>query len=343
MDAAALGRILSEARQARELSQADAALITHIREEIIQALESGDYASARLSPLQLRGMLHNYARLLRMDAEQVLVWFDAIHAAPGSVNLPNRQNAKFPWRWLAIILILILMLALGVLLLLGLVSRLNQPSPNEIQSTGGINPTATALPARTASLLMPPTSAPADESLTSDNEVSVAIEITQRGWLSIAVDGIPQYEGLAQFGQQFAYQAVDELRLDAGNAAGLLIRYRGETLTELGARGQRITLTIRADGIVSVAGPTASFSPTAPLYEASVNAADEIADEEFGALPDTETIETAADENGSEIAATIPARPSATASATITASPQSTPTAILPPRTPMGLTPVSSP
>ena len=66
-----LGRLLREARTARELSLADVESVTRIRQKYLEALENGDFASLPRGAVA-RGFLRTYASFLGLDAEEML-------------------------------------------------------------------------------------------------------------------------------------------------------------------------------------------------------------------------------------------------------------------------------
>ena len=66
-----LGRLLREARTARELNMADVELVTRIRQKYLEALESGDFASLPRGAVA-RGFLRTYATFLGLDADEML-------------------------------------------------------------------------------------------------------------------------------------------------------------------------------------------------------------------------------------------------------------------------------
>ena len=66
-----LGRLLREARTARELSLADVESVTRIRQKYLEALESGDFASLPRGAVA-RGFLRTYATFLGLDADEML-------------------------------------------------------------------------------------------------------------------------------------------------------------------------------------------------------------------------------------------------------------------------------
>jgi len=66
-----LGRLLREARTAKDLSLADVESVTRIRQKYLEALESGDFASLPRGAVA-RGFLRTYATFLGLDADEML-------------------------------------------------------------------------------------------------------------------------------------------------------------------------------------------------------------------------------------------------------------------------------
>ncbi|MCX7671688.1 MAG: DUF4115 domain-containing protein [Anaerolineae bacterium] len=66
-----LGRILAEARAAKELSLADVEKATRIRQKYLAAFEEGDFASLPRGTIA-RGFLRNYAAFLGLDPEDMV-------------------------------------------------------------------------------------------------------------------------------------------------------------------------------------------------------------------------------------------------------------------------------
>lgn len=67
-----LGRLLLEARTARDLSLADVETVTRIRQKYLEALETGDFASLPRGTVA-RGFLRTYATFLGLDADELLI------------------------------------------------------------------------------------------------------------------------------------------------------------------------------------------------------------------------------------------------------------------------------
>ncbi len=76
MDTLELGRFLREHRETRELTLDDAVSALRIRRAILEAFEQGDFAVGG-SPVQIRGLLRNYAVYLGLDPDQILEYYEA--------------------------------------------------------------------------------------------------------------------------------------------------------------------------------------------------------------------------------------------------------------------------
>jgi hypothetical protein len=77
MDVYALGRYLRETREARELTLEQAESQLKIRRHVLEGFEQGDFQPGDLSPVQLRGMIRNYATFLGLEADRVLLLYDS--------------------------------------------------------------------------------------------------------------------------------------------------------------------------------------------------------------------------------------------------------------------------
>ena len=147
-------------------------------------------------------------------------------------------------------------------------------------------------------------------------------------------------------GDQLAFEAEAELRLESANAAGLRVTYLGETLSDLGARGQLIVLTIQHSGIESELGPGLStIAPITELPVAPVTPIDlgEASDPSVAAAPITPTVTSPGSTSTVVTQAPLPQIPPSPRAVATSVPASLTPTAILPPRAPMGLPPTKVP
>lgn len=90
------GRLLADARAARGMTVAEAALQLKLSASQVSALEADDY-SRLPGPVFTRGFVRNYARLLDLDGEALVNAMDLPHApAPASAAVPVSRDIPFP-------------------------------------------------------------------------------------------------------------------------------------------------------------------------------------------------------------------------------------------------------
>jgi cytoskeleton protein RodZ len=154
-----LGRLLREARTAKELSLADVESATRIRQKYLEALENGEFAKLPRGAVA-RGFLRTYAAYLGLDVSEMLNRYseesgdagDEVEIAepgkprlvdyrPLEVELHDPTQARW-WPWLVALLIVI---AVGA----GIIWVLNRYQGWNLLAAFGPAPTATATPTAT--------------------------------------------------------------------------------------------------------------------------------------------------------------------------------------------------
>jgi cytoskeleton protein RodZ len=110
---AAPGARLSEARQAQGLATADVARRLKLSVGQVEALEAGRYNDLP-GPIFVRGFIRNYARLVKLDPEELLqAAGDSLPQAvarpemPPSANIPFPSGAKPGWPRFAVVIVVI--------------------------------------------------------------------------------------------------------------------------------------------------------------------------------------------------------------------------------------------
>lgn len=95
-ESAAPGRRLSEARQAQNLATADVARQLKLSVWQVEALEAGRYQQLP-GPIFVRGFIRNYARLLKLDAEELLrAAGDSLPQQAARSETPPSRDIPFP-------------------------------------------------------------------------------------------------------------------------------------------------------------------------------------------------------------------------------------------------------
>jgi hypothetical protein len=91
-----------------------------------------------------------------------------------------------------------------------------------------------------------PTPAPTRPSLPATlEEINLRLDISERTWLKITIDGEDQFQGIAVDGEVFEYRALEQAEVSVGNGVGVFVTINGIELGRLGGRGQDYTETWR--------------------------------------------------------------------------------------------------
>jgi cytoskeleton protein RodZ len=88
MDSYSLGQQLREAREAKEITLAQAETTLKIRRHILEGFEQGDFNVVDASPVQIRGFIRNYARFLSLEEDRILQYYDSM------LESANRQRIR---------------------------------------------------------------------------------------------------------------------------------------------------------------------------------------------------------------------------------------------------------
>lgn len=114
------GARLREVRERHDLTLGQVALSLHVNEDLLESLENDDYGKLG-APIFVKGHLRNYAKLLELDAAELIRMYEQ-HHQPVDPALDNRvpdgprmeQRGSGAWlRWLGTILLLILLVVLA--------------------------------------------------------------------------------------------------------------------------------------------------------------------------------------------------------------------------------------
>lgn len=197
-------------------------------------------------------------------------------APPTAPEKPERRRSR---SWLTTLVIGLFGLAIFAIVLLfgvqGIQSLLAQnanggvilsPLPRDASPTPPVTntPVPTVTRARPTPLPIPNTQPTAGAAASG---VTVQLQITERTWIRIIVDGQVNYLGSAAPNTMLQYQG-NSVQIRAANAVGVHAVVNGQNLGILGARGQIIDQTFTAGGTIQ-ASPTAPPKPAANSPDAS--------------------------------------------------------------------------
>lgn len=80
------------------------------------------------------------------------------------------------------------------------------------------------------------------------DEIDLRLEITERTWFQVTIDGEVVYEGLGRQGETYEWTAQQEARLRTGNAIGLFVTINDTQLGKLGGRNEIVDETWATTG-----------------------------------------------------------------------------------------------
>lgn len=127
------------------------------------------------------------------------------------------------------------------------ISALSPGSPNapEKQNQPG-TVSAPRTPTRTSAFEASAASFPP-----ASGELQLQIDVLEEAWMSVVVDGQPHYRGLMKPGETRRFRGLRQIELTTGNASAVVLTLNGETLAPLGDHGERRTVTLTAEDLVS--------------------------------------------------------------------------------------------
>jgi cytoskeleton protein RodZ len=244
-DSATPGARLSQARQAQNLAPGDIARRLKLSVWQIEALEAGRYHELP-GPIFVRGFIRNYARLLKLDAEEL------VHAAAGSLpqqepspEMPPSRDIPFPSgtapRWPQFIA--------GAAVIVGLLAIYEfffddaprnvapQPAveaPVRTVEAGEPNlaPVISAPIARHAPSESPASAPPQQEARAADPaEREVSLIFDEESWVEIRDrNDKPIFAQLNSAGTVRRVSGVPPLSVVVGNALGVRMTYAGRPI-----------------------------------------------------------------------------------------------------------------
>ena len=365
MDAYSLGQVLREAREANEITIEEAVAGLKIRQPILEAFEAGEFEIAGVPEIQVRGMLRIYGRFLELDEEDVLRLYSQMRVAQEKarrsrrgrrrrreeakaervlsstqpmqeMQLAERRSSSCRGVLRALLLLLVSAAALVIIayVTVELVGLENVISPGEETETTDIAPpTATEAPLSAELAAAAPTDS--NRAQYGGSGILVSLLLTQRSWMSVQVDGVEQFSGIAAPDTLLEYNALSEVRVAAANAMALDVVWNGQRQGQIGGRGQRADIRFTATEAIVELGPAGAATPVSATAEEEAAVAERTATEGPSPTP-TETLVPSATPIPTLTYTPFP---------TITPLPSATPTpgpptAILPPRvTQAGLPP----
>lgn len=122
-------------------------------------------------------------------------------------------------------------------------------------------PTGTPQPTPTS----PPTRTPTPRGTPSPEGITLQVEVTERAWLEVVVDGQATFEGILDQGATRTWRGREEIAMRSGNAGGVKVTVNGQSQGALGGRGEVVDREWRLVGervvVITPERPTPTTSP----------------------------------------------------------------------------------
>jgi len=247
-----IGDLLRERREAKGITVEEAAQVTRIGKNYLNALE--DEAYERLpSQAYAKGFLRVYAKYLGLSPDELIAILDNVENVPmESVNerpTPEHRRSerrvgrnKMPWLFLAVSAVVAIIISWYVMML---DKRENPPVARQQESSPqALVPQAVMPPRSSAQLPQPPSQAapPAAESAiaipSSQKGVILKLKVNGDGWLDITIDGAISQHYELKSGDLIEWKGDNSFLLDLGNPNAVEAEFNGRPLRlAAGAKG----------------------------------------------------------------------------------------------------------
>jgi len=143
-----------------------------------------------------------------------------------------------------------------------------KPSPSAAATDNGPSrttptplPTPTVTPTADIAASPSPITSP---TLVAGEGIVLQLTVTEQCWVEVTLDGINNFRGMLNTGDEQSWQARREIILLMGNAGGVQVTVNGQFLGALGERQQVVEFAWGPEGQVTPA-PTATASPPGPV------------------------------------------------------------------------------
>jgi cytoskeletal protein RodZ len=240
-----IGTNLNQIRVAHNVSLDTVSQKTRISQRLLKAIEAGDISELP-EAFYIQALVKKYAQAI--GAQDICFVVESPDNSPTAANSSHKHRRQywfnFQLRSLHLYLLYILLVIVSVTGITTLVERpviVNQASidnPIVAPETKG---------SKTTAQVSQPKAAPQFISHSSNSAtVSVGIDLQERCWLKVMVDGTTAFEGVLPEGTQRQWSGKKQVTIRAGNAGGVVISFNNQRQKILGAPGQveEVTYTV---------------------------------------------------------------------------------------------------
>jgi cytoskeletal protein RodZ len=300
-----IGETLRQRREGLSLTFDEIERHTHVRKHYLLALEAGNFVDLP-SSVQARGMLNNYAHLLNLDVDAILLTFadglqhQLLERQAKSEEKSDKHSSKFPFlkdlpfkikipavirRYISLDVIvggglIILLLAFAIWGTSRIISLRTgstpQPTAPPILSLLQLStelPTSTPEPETTGNGPTPAIDVAVQTAALTlpaagQGAVQIVVIAQNSAFVRVTVDGKVQFEGRVTAGNAYPYDGNIQIEVLTGNGRAISILYNQNNLGPMGDIGQVVDHIYTANAILN---PTATFTPTTTITPTPTN------------------------------------------------------------------------
>jgi hypothetical protein len=263
-----LGVWLRQTREAKDETLEDVRAATRIKVGFLEMLEGGEFDAFPGGEVQVRGFLRIYARHLGLSLEDMLSRYEketrpdvpapVTSLAGGQPTQPapvaqsvrpvarpvvrpsptaSAPSALPSWLSLETVIIACIVLIVVLVILIAVLYVVGQSKGAE--EAGNVSPLATPIGA-----LLTPTIRPLSPAATptfrvsTDGSIKLTLEATEHVWTRVTVDGLTVFEDIMAPGKAQSWSGSEQVIVDTGNGAGLLIAVNDQPQGVVGGRGE---------------------------------------------------------------------------------------------------------
>jgi cytoskeletal protein RodZ len=232
-----LGKYLKRERENRKVSLKEVSKQIKVREPFLRAVEE-DRRDLLPPVTYVKGFLSAYAKFLGVDANEVIVRYEAESKGERTIQpeaLPQKRrlwNPKHVWTIGGVIIV-------GFIVLYLLLSPSQPP----------VAPVISKPEPKKAVPQAPPPPVSEKPSGLQEKGISLGIKAVERTWVEIQIDGQPVREATFQPGESFSYRAANRIEILVGNAGGLEMTFNEKLLEKTGKSGEVVFVILTPQGV----------------------------------------------------------------------------------------------
>jgi cytoskeletal protein RodZ len=249
-----ISKTLRQVREEKSIRLEEVAIKTNIRLACLKALDADKFDELP-EPVYIQGFIRRYADVIGLDGAALANTFSVAATTPEvdshqSYNLNNKPKISVP----LFIPYTVLLLAAAIGLFYLIKPKLSAESLKTFNLGNSKKQTTTALSTPSlspvessafseqksiSSLTQIPTTSPvvASPNNIASQTVAVSLELQDKSWLQVKVDGKTEFTGYLIKGDRRTWTAKKQLTVRSGNAAAVLISVNNQPPQPLGSRG----------------------------------------------------------------------------------------------------------